>query len=575
MLPNFLVKAAISPLNCLSLNNSLVIEQFRDLRSYLIDGVSREVAALFAEPVVTEKTDALDIAWYAEPAGEPLPLHALDPDARRIVVDKLAARLQTLAPLLSGASGALLARALYVADEAAIMAVGQEPVLIRWGMVADGVDPMDQSALNNHFAATLGRYVPFAAPIIVRRPSFQAPPVAREMPPAMPMPVSGPIDRRIGARRHLWLGAATAVAALIALVLAVPGVLAKHEVKDPGIVSVNDAQKITASMQERVDKARAALAAAKCDPTGKIDLPGKQADLPPATTDRKGSMALVARRATESVVLVLTCVDRGDWDAKQKDDGKPHNPLDCPDLGETPGKAGASRQLVALGSGSGFFIAPRIVVTNRHVVEGAAEVFVVGRGLPRAMRATVKAITPPKSNADSPDFAALEVDLDQSPPPIGLSTNPSLLQDVVAAGFPGVIIDHDPQLDQLLHGDSSAIPALTTFPGSITLLKDPDDAMPLIFSSAVIGHGNSGGPLLNLCGDAVGMNTLGWSGKEEDTGYKVNVAEGAKALSAFLDSNKIDHARSAQRCEPGVQAAIDTPPPDAPKPPPPAPQSGK
>ena len=110
------------------------------------------------------------------------------------------------------------------------------------------------------------------------------------------------------------------------------------------------------------------------------------------------------------------------------------------------------------------------------------------------------------------------------------------------------------------HGDANAVPGLTTFPGSVTLIKYPDQPLPLIFSSAVIGHGNSGGPLLNLCAQAIGMNTLGWSGKAEDTGYKINVAQGGRALSAFLDAKGIAHETSALACSPADQVALERPP---------------
>ena len=569
MLPNFIVKVTVDERDCLPFNNSLAIQQFRELRSYVIEGVSRDAATLFAEPVVTQKGAEFEIAWYAEPVGQPVPLSQLDPDVRRIVSDKLARAAQALAPLLAGEMGALLSRAFYVKDEDSILAVGQEPVLINWGIVTPDVDTGSQRALNAHFAATLGRYTALPAPTIVRRTFTTRPVATPDLPPPPPRSGSSEIFAR-----HRGLCIATLVIALLALLLAIPGVLGKRDAAaEASLVSVADAKKITEAMQDKVSKARAAVSTATCSPTGEIETPNKQTDIPLRASDQRGDMALVARRATESVVLVLTCVERTWWDSKQQDDTAPKKALACPKFRELEPDAEEAHDLVAYQSGSGFFVAPKTVVTNLHVVDDAVEVFVIGRSLPHVIRATVKAKTAVKTSVDAPDFAVLDVDIAQSPPPIELSTTPTLLQDVVAAGFPGVIIDKDPQLDQLLHGDGTAMPALTTYPGSITLLKGLDSAMPLVFSSAVIAHGNSGGPLMNLCGQAVGMNTLGWNGKEDDIGYKVNVAEGAKALSAFLDDSQIAHTTSTATCMPAPQTALQTPPDNGAKPP--APQLAK
>jgi S1-C subfamily serine protease len=136
-----------------------------------------------------------------------------------------------------------------------------------------------------------------------------------------------------------------------------------------------------------------------------------------------------------------------------------------------------------------------------------------------------------------------------------------------------LITEQDAQLRRLLSGDSAAAPELTTFPGFITVTMNPSGAVPLFYTSAVIGHGNSGGPLLDLCARAIGVNTLGGSGSNEESGYSINIAEGSSALGAFLDQHQIAHNTSDAPCEPGVQSASavtpsKTPPPTPPTPPP-------
>jgi S1-C subfamily serine protease len=119
--------------------------------------------------------------------------------------------------------------------------------------------------------------------------------------------------------------------------------------------------------------------------------------------------------------------------------------------------------------------------------------------------------------------------------------------NVVAAGFPGIVTAWDPQYKKLQHGDWSAAPEVTTFPGFVTLIQDADGALPRIVHSATLGHGNSGGPLLDLCGRALGVNTL-INTREADMGYIVSNALATKGLMAFLDANHVAYQRSDDPC---------------------------
>ncbi len=592
MLPNFIAKTRVANRNCLSLDGEPVLDRFQLLRDGIIGVAGREAAALFAEPVASRKGVEIEIAWYGQPEGDPRPLASLDADLKRILGDKLRARLQAMAPLLADTRiGPLLARALYVADAGDILAVGQEPVLVRWGILPDGVDAADRAHLTQHFAATLGPYAPFAAPRIDGTAAVRAADASEgEGSP-------GSLGAR---RRRAWLPAsehraillATVIAAAITLLMTLPGILAvPARTADADDATLPALKLITKAMQDKIDQARAALAAADCAPDGTIQTkPGKNGapePLPPTPSPvrpepvkAQGDMALVAKRATQSVVFIFVCKDRDGWEEDHKNEKDKGQPTVCPEPVAGSGKPApdatqvSGTQLFFAGSGSGFFIGPRTVVTNMHVVRGAKSVFVTNRSLGQVHPAVVKAATVKQKVAD-PDFAVVELDADPSPEPIGLSLNVSRLQNVVSAGYPGIIIEEDEQLRRLVAGDMAAAPELTTFPGFVTLTMNQDTALPLIFSSAVIGHGNSGGPLLDLCANAVGMNTLGWSGEAEDAGYKVNVAEGSKALMSFLDNNHIAYRKAEGEC-----GAAPASPPSGDKPPgqgpssPPAPAPG-
>lgn len=576
MLPNFIAKTTIEARQCLRLPGAIALESYQSLRDALIGSVGRDAASLFAEPILTPKGDRLEVAWYTEQIGEPVAIDALDTEAHRIVADKLRSRLALLEPLLGGSFGALLCRALYVADRSDILAIGQEPVLIRWGMLAEGSDLTEAGWPDRQFAATLGPYARFGAPRLTDRPRLvpsAAPPPQQPLEPSPAFAARPAYGAALASQRGLLI--ATACAAAAAILLALPGVSSRKALGDgPGQpADLALARQISVGMKDKLDKARAALAVAHCNQDGTFgSLPtnGDEAQLPPSPVPIRpdpagGGLALVARRATESVVFIVTCTGKEEWDTAHKADKAASDPLPCPGQGLLTPRSGATSEgrapdLVFSAAGSGFFIGPNLIATNTHVVEGAKAVFVTSRFLGRLLKASVAAATV-KQRVDDPDFAAVTIEADRSPPPIALTSTVARLQNVVAAGYPGVILQEDTQLRRLFNGDLGAAPELTTFPGFVTVTMATNAPLPLIYSSAVIGHGNSGGPLLDLCARAVGVNTLGWSGDEGDSGYKINVAEGAKGLTAFLDQHHLAYQKSDEGCQPEVAAS------DAPKPP--------
>ena len=139
------------------------------MRDRIVALKGRPVAALFAEPVVSRKSGALELAWYSDHPGTPTPLSALDSTARAAVARRLRELLTALAPLLGDETiGPLVARALYIQTADAAFALGQEPVLINWAILPPQIAHDDQGALDLHFAATLGPYAPFGPPRLVQ-----------------------------------------------------------------------------------------------------------------------------------------------------------------------------------------------------------------------------------------------------------------------------------------------------------------------------------------------------------------------------------------------------------------------
>ena len=156
-------------------------------------------------------------------------------------------------------------------------------------------------------------------------------------------------------------------------------------------------------------------------------------------------------------------------------------------------------QQISTAFGSGFIIDPSgFIATNRHVVEDATAVFAVtADGL--RYRATI--IGMPSRMVD---MALLRIDAGHALPfiPFGDSDKMRVGDTVIAIGSP-------------FGFDSSVTDGIVSAVNRDIRESPFDD---YIQTDASTNHGNSGGPLLNLAGEAIGMNSIifapasGWVG---------------------------------------------------------------
>lgn len=177
-------------------------------------------------------------------------------------------------------------------------------------------------------------------------------------------------------------------------------------------------------------------------------------------------------------------------------------------------------------TGSGFFVtASGHVLTNAHVVEDCKQVSLVG-----GSRLTLLDI-------DLGSDLALLGSENQTATPLVLRQGRGvrLAESILVAGFP-------------LAGLLSSGLNVTT--GAVSALAGPDNDRRLIQITAPVQPGNSGGPLLDLSGNVVGvvvskLDAVKVASVTGDIPQNVNFAISLGTLQAFLDSNDVEYQMRA------------------------------
>lgn len=169
---------------------------------------------------------------------------------------------------------------------------------------------------------------------------------------------------------------------------------------------------------------------------------------------------------------------------------------------------------VQVSSGTGFFVSANgMIVTNKHVVEDTAAEYSVIMNDGRKMPAKILARDPLQ------DIAILKVEGDNfNSIPLGDSDKLKIGQSVIAIGNALGEFQNTVSI-----GIISGLHREITATGS---QSGPEDLQELIQTDAAINKGNSGGPLLNLSGEVIGINVAMAQGAE-NVGFalQINIAK--------------------------------------------------
>jgi S1-C subfamily serine protease len=206
----------------------------------------------------------------------------------------------------------------------------------------------------------------------------------------------------------------------------------------------------------------------------------------------------------------------------------------------------------ALELGSGLSIGPGLIVTNNHVVESildrGGDIYVVNRMLEKPIAAKViKAVGP--LDQTGTDLALLKIEDDTLPVFTVLQPAGTLkLNNVVAAGFPADVLATDVGFSALTAGNASAMPELTLTDGTINTEQEIGPQTHVLMHSAALSSGNSGGPLVDMCGRLVGVNAFVRKGTMQNRGFALASSD----LLAFLEGTDATPQVKTEACEPVV-----------------------
>lgn len=195
---------------------------------------------------------------------------------------------------------------------------------------------------------------------------------------------------------------------------------------------------------------------------------------------------------------------------------------------EGPGRgappADGPEKTVPAGVGSGFIIDKEgYIITNSHVVDGASEIIVT---LNNGKEHTAKVVGSDKRT----DIALIKIeskDKDLTPLKIGSASQLQKGEWVLAIGSP---FDLD---STVTSGIVSAIN------------RDTGDYLPFIQTDVAVNPGNSGGPLINLKGEAIGVNSqiISRSGGFMGISLSIPIDEAMKVVKQLKETGKVTRGK--------------------------------
>lgn len=211
----------------------------------------------------------------------------------------------------------------------------------------------------------------------------------------------------------------------------------------------------------------------------------------------------------------------------------------------------------SLGSGTGFFVAPDTIITNSHVVADAAEIFVTNELIGTPLPGQVVDRTPlAPDRGPQADFALVKLAAPvESALPLSFA-QPQRTEPVYASGYPGFFVEAEvvAYAQAIANGTPATPPQAVVTNGIVTTVQQAG-RVTYVPHTAGLSPGNSGGPLVDLCGRVVGINTFITQSTDAEFVLHGDYALGSGDVVAFLQTNGLSPRMATDSCAPERVAA--------------------
>jgi len=185
-------------------------------------------------------------------------------------------------------------------------------------------------------------------------------------------------------------------------------------------------------------------------------------------------------------------------------------------------------QLQEIGSGSGFIVtADGLVLTNKHVVSDSHAEYTVFTNDGQKYSAKVLALDP------AHDLAVIKIQSEQAFQPIKLGDSLKIQIGQTAIAIGNALGEFTNTVSVgVVSGLQRTISASDRTGGFLEMLQG------IIQTDAAINSGNSGGPLLNLKGEVIGINTA-MAENAQSIGFAIPINTAKNAIDQVIKTNKI------------------------------------